>query len=53
MPLFAGRFLAVPEKPTMDWQFIGSVILLTTSILGFAYVLWNAYATKMRVWHFR
>jgi hypothetical protein len=42
MPPFAGSLFAVPEKPTMDWEYIGSVFLLTTSLLGFAYLLWNA-----------
>jgi len=38
------RLISLAEKPRLDWWFTGSIILLAISILGFAYVLWEAYA---------
>ena len=36
------------EETTLEWWFVGSLIVLAIPVLAIAYTLWDAYRVTMR-----
>jgi hypothetical protein len=48
MPQAKGSIFNMTEKSKLEWWFTGSILLLASSILGFAYLFWESYLVTKR-----
>ncbi len=36
------------EETTLEWRFVGSLMVLAIPVVAIAYILWDAYRVTMR-----